>query len=278
MTSEENGLAFRRTLWRMESLRITDRDQKVIMDWREWSRPKRSYHWKAGRSAMELARAWFTAPAPVVPPEVAAILETSPLTKGTILLSGQPEYVTPLPEPGEGRNHDLWLKGSVADGSVTVCVEAKADEPFGDPIGHYVERVLAKTARLGQGTRLPQRADTLLRIIFGQEASARTAPWNNLRYQLLTGVAGTAIQAAKDDSSVGVFLVHEFLAEAVDREGRVPENAAAFADFIKVLSHTSEIEVTRGKLYGPYDVRQCNQVSRDIKLLIGKITYDWDNP
>jgi len=261
----------------MGSLVITDKGAKEITDWRKWTRPKSSYHWKAGRSAMELARAWFSAPTPVVPPEVTAILETSPLTKGTILLRGQAEYVTPLPELGEGRNHDLWLKGSVADGSVTVCVEAKADEPFGEPIGAYVEKVLAKTARLGQGTKLPQRADTLLRIIFGREASARSMPWSNLRYQLLTGVAGTAIQAGIDDSSVGVFLVHEFLTEAVDREQKVPENAAAFADFIKVLSHTSEIEVTSGKLYGPYEVRQCKHVSHDVKLLIGKITYDWNN-
>jgi hypothetical protein len=260
----------------MGSLHITNRGEKVITDWREWSRPKRSYQWKAGRSAMELARAWFTASASVVPPEVTAILETSLLTKGTILLRGQPEYVTPLPEPGEGRNHDLWLTGFVADGSVTVCVEAKADEPFGEPIGAYVEKVLAKTDRLGQRTRLPQRADTLLKMIFGREASARSMPWSNLHYQLLTGVAGTAIQTAIDDSCVGIFLVHEFLTEAVDRERKVPENAAAFAEFIKVLSRSSVIQVTSGKLYGPYDVRQSDYICRDVKLLMGKITYDWD--
>jgi hypothetical protein len=262
----------------MGSLVITDKGVKELTDWRKWTRPKRSYQWKAGRSAMELARVWFTAPAPVVPPEVVAILETSPLTKGAILQSGQPEYVTPLPELGEGRNHDLWLKGSVGEGLVTVCVEAKADEPFGEPIGAYVEKVLARTARLGQGTKLPQRADTLLKMIFGEEASTRSMPWSNLRYQLLTGVAGTAIQAAKDNSYVGVFLVHEFLTEAVDREQKVPENAAAFADFIKALSRSSAIEVTSGKLYGPYDVRQIDYIRRDVKLLIGKITYDWDNP
>jgi hypothetical protein len=262
----------------MGPLVLTDKVGNEITDWRNWTRPKRFNHWKAGRSAMELARAWFTASAPVVPPEVTAILETSPLTRGTILLSGQPEHVTHLPVRGEGRNHDLWLKGSVADRSVTVCVEAKADEPFGVPIGPYVNAAVEKTKRLGQRSGLPERVDTLLKMIFGGEASSGALPWSGLRYQLLTGVAGTAIQAAIDDSPVGVFVVHEFLTEAVDREQKVPENAAAFADFIKVLSHTSEIEVTSGKLYGPYEVRQSRYVRRDIKLLIGKITYDWNKP
>jgi len=226
---------------------------------------------------MELARAWFTASAPVAPPEVTAILETSPLTRGTILLNGQPEHVTHLPVRGEGRNHDLWLKGSVADRSVTVCVEAKADEPFGEPIGPYVEAAVEKTGRLGQRSGLPERVDTLLKMIFGAGASSGVLPWSGLRYQLLTGVAGTAIQAAIDDSSVGVFLIHEFLTETVDREQKVPENAAAFAGFIKALSPSSEIEVTSGRLYGPYEVRQCKHLSHDVQLLIGKITYDWNN-
>jgi hypothetical protein len=161
---------------------------------------------------------------------------------------------------------------------VTVCVEAKADEPFGDPIGSYVERVVAKTRRLGQRTGLPQRVDTLLKMIFGADSSAGASPWSGLRYQLLTGVAGTVIQAAKDGSSVGVFLVHEFLTEAADRERKVPENAAAFADLIKVLSHSSDMEGTSGKLYGPFEIGQCNHLSRDVQLLIGKVTYDWEGP
>jgi hypothetical protein len=159
-----------------------------------------------------------------------------------------------------------------------VCVEAKADEPFGDSIGPYVERVVEKTRRLGQRSGLPRRVDTLLKMIFGAEASAGASPWSGLRYQLLTGVAGTVIQAAKDGSSVGVFLVHEFLTEGVDREQKVPENAAAFADFIKTLSRSSAIDVMRGKLYGPYEVLKCDHLTHDVKLLIGKITYDWDNP
>jgi len=34
--------------------------------------------------------------------------------------------------------------------------------------------------------------------------------WNNVRYQLLKAICGTALQAKKDTSMVAVFLMHEF--------------------------------------------------------------------
>jgi hypothetical protein len=157
-------------------------------------------------------------------------------------------------------------------------VEAITVGHFGEPIGAYLERVAAKTSRLGQRTGLPQRVDTPLKMIFGQQASAGAIPWNGLRYQLLSGVAGTVIQAAIDQAAIGVFLIHEFLTEAVDRERRVPENEAAFVDFIKTLSRSSAIDVMSGKFYGPYEVRKSDHLVRDVKLLVGKLTYDWDNP
>src|SRR5437773_11163642 len=91
--------------------RLTRPDGTPIKDWRVWSPPKEPKHWRAGRSAVELARAWFTKTNPQVPPEFAALLATSPLLDGLRDLKGTPEYVTSLPEAGEGRNHDLALEG-----------------------------------------------------------------------------------------------------------------------------------------------------------------------
>lgn len=39
--------------------------KQVINSMDDWTRPKKLEHWKAGRSAMELARAWFTSPYPL---------------------------------------------------------------------------------------------------------------------------------------------------------------------------------------------------------------------
>ena len=57
---------------------------------------------KAGRSAMELARSWFTAPQPVLPAEVRELLDSHPDTRDAEFVKGWPELVTKLPVPGEG--------------------------------------------------------------------------------------------------------------------------------------------------------------------------------
>jgi len=91
-------------------LRLTRPDGSAIRDWREWSPPKQQKHWRAGRSAVELARAWFTTTTPQIPTEFLALLSSSPLLEGLSELTGVPEFVTSLPEQGEGRNHDLVLE------------------------------------------------------------------------------------------------------------------------------------------------------------------------
>ena len=45
------------------------------------------------------------------------------------LLKGIPELVTPLPERGNGRNHDLVLSGITDHETVTICIEAKYPKP-----------------------------------------------------------------------------------------------------------------------------------------------------
>jgi hypothetical protein len=104
----------------MSKLSLSGRDGRQITDWRSWTRPKAEYHWRAGRSAMELARSWFTSPVPVCPPEVRSLLKSQPETAGLVLIEGWPEFATALPERGEGRNHDLLLWGSLAGSGVIV--------------------------------------------------------------------------------------------------------------------------------------------------------------
>ena len=75
----------------MNELSLEGHDGQPIADWRSWTRPKAEYHWRAGRSAMELARAWFTSPVPICPPEVKSLLESHPVTAGVALTEGWPE-------------------------------------------------------------------------------------------------------------------------------------------------------------------------------------------
>lgn len=41
-------------------LRFSMPDKTPITRWEDWTPPKRAYQWVPGRSAMELAKAWFT--------------------------------------------------------------------------------------------------------------------------------------------------------------------------------------------------------------------------
>jgi hypothetical protein len=113
-------------------LNLTTPDGTPIISYHHWTQPKKDYHWKTGRSAMELAKAWFRQDHPQPPDELISLLHSSTRLQSIQFTSGIPEQVTPLPERGEGRNHDLALIGNTDDEQVTVNVEAKADEPFGN--------------------------------------------------------------------------------------------------------------------------------------------------
>ena len=94
-----------------------------------------------------------------------SVLLSHPRLRGLKLFQGIPELVTSLPERGEGRNHDLWLLGKTERESVTLCIEAKADEPFGDEtVAEYRQTALHRRQR-GESTRVPERIDSLLHMI-----------------------------------------------------------------------------------------------------------------
>ena len=129
--------------------------------WEDWERPKLDFHWKPGRSAMELAKSWFREERPSPPSEFTALLVSEPRLQELKLLRGTPELVTALPERGEGRNHDLALVGKTPRESVTICIEAKADEPFGNETVREYWGGAIRRRNLGESTRVPERIQTL---------------------------------------------------------------------------------------------------------------------
>jgi hypothetical protein len=241
-----------------------------ITDWRAWTRPKKDGQWRAGRSAMELARAWFVSPVPVCPREIADLLASHPLGTGLTLVEGIPEHVTSLPMPGEGRNHDLLLLGHGGSGSVVISVEAKVDEPFGETIGTYWN----SASHSDKPTRAPQRIETLLAMAFGAEARPDADPWRGLRYQLLTAVTGTAMEAARRQVSTAVVVVHEFRTERINAE-KAQANARDFETFVGVLLRLPPSTVVPGRLYGPVVLAQGEHLQRPVDLFIGKAVFDW---
>lgn len=237
-------------------------DGKLIENWEDWERPKFDYQWKPGRSAMELARSWFREGHLTPPSEFIALLLSEPRLQELQLLRGTPELVTALAERGEGRNHDLALVGQTPRELVTICVEAKADEPFGsETVREHWERA-TRRRNLGNSTRVPERIQALLGMIDRSGLLPQESPWGSLRYQLLAAICGTALQAKLDSSSLAVFVVHEFHTEAT-LEDNLRRNQLDFEAFLSVLSYGA-ISVESNRLYGPFEVT-------GVDCLVGKV-------
>lgn len=257
----------------MSEFAIIDWKGDQITDWRAWTRPKRDYQWRAGRSAMELARAWFVSPVPVCPREIVDLLASHPRTAGLTLDEGIPEYVTSLPERGEGRNHDLLLSGHSDSGSVVMSVEAKVDEPFGETIGTYWN----KGRQSATPTRAPERIEALLSMAFGAAARPDAPPWCALRYQLLTAITGTAIEAARRQVATAVVVIHEFRTEDLNDEN-VHANSGDFQAFVGALLNLPASAVGSGRLHGPVNLKPGEHLERAVDVLIGKAVFDWQQP
>jgi len=220
------------------------------------------YHWKEGRSAMELAKSWFRNDALSPPQELSSLLHSHPRTNQIELTEGIPELVTPLPERGNGRNHDLALKGTTDYESVTICIEAKADESFGNTtVGEYWLSGIQKRNR-GTSTRVPDRVEALLSMV-DPVHTIETSQWKDIRYQLLTALCGTILQAKKDNATLAVLVVQEFRTNETSQVKQAG-NHEELERFLTVVSDGGEICLEVGKLYGwfNYDGIDC---------LIGKV-------
>jgi hypothetical protein len=248
-------------------MKLYDRSQQPITDWRQWTRPKEDLQWRASRSAMELARAWFISPVPVVPREITDLLASHDLTRNAELQEGWPEFKTALPVRGEARNHDLVLVGNVGGRRILVAVEGKVDETMGPAIGTYWQKS-KRTQRSGAWRRI----DTLLRSAFGPDAVAVQKPWNSLPYQMLTATVGAAIEAQRRSCDVAVVCVHELITDSA-RAALLDRNRTAFQQFVGALGESS---VVTGKLYGPFKVAVEKTIP--VPVLVGKAQYRWAGP
>lgn len=233
-------------------IKLTRPDGTLIETWEDWTRPKRDYHWKPGRSAMELAKAWFRDDRMSPPGEFISLVMSEPRLQKLQILQGIPELVTALPERGEGRNHDLALVGRTPREQVTICIEAKADEPFGTKtIREYWERAMRRRDS-GESTRVPERIRALLGIVGQPGFLPAASPWSSVRYQLLTAICGTALQAQVYSSSLAVLVVHEFRT-ALTLQEKLRRNHRDLEEFLSVLS-SDAMSVVPGRLYGPFKV------------------------
>lgn len=226
----------------------------------DWPEPKNMSQWEDGKSAKEFARFWTeTHSCGSVPSDYQELLERG--FPGIKLQGGRPECTTSLPPRGSRgpRVHDLHLWGSWLSGTLTVCVEAKADEPFDDTISQYkvnAKKELESNPRSRQKERLGDMLDSVWGVRKPTESQY------SLRYQLLHALVGTAIQALIDvrvagtaSGGTGVLLIHVFETDKTERH-RLEKNRRDLERFAHELPNVAipETGIAHGCLYGPAEV------------------------
>jgi hypothetical protein len=243
---------------------IYGRDKRKITTLDEWYAfappAQRQKHWKPGRSAMELAKAWLPGR---LPAEVCTLLQTSESTGGFVPRCAWAEVNTPLDRlRGNTRNHDLLLYGHDSKGlDLILAVEGKADESFGKTI----KQRLAEVKRKRKPSHVPERVAQLAQAVLDSTTDAV----QELRYQLLFAVGATLIEAGKHNAQKAVFLVHELLACGLS-EKKLRANARDLVSFVRQLGQAPALDVQAGVLYGPLRVKGNAFVPSHVDLFIGK--------
>jgi hypothetical protein len=165
-------------------------------DW-QWLLASPGLHWKHGASAMALADAWENAQD--WPKCIASALAENDALSGLDLLLALPEHDVPLPGGSRPSQTDLFVLARRPDhGLVTIAVEGKAEEPFGD-------HTVAEWRGLG-GAGRETRLAYLLEVLGLRDDDAVA----DVRYQLLHRTASAVIEARRFGAKNALMLVHSF--------------------------------------------------------------------
>ena len=150
-------------------------------------------HWRAGYSAMALARCWEAAAG--LPPEIASMF--APVGDRPELLLAIPEHKVPLPGSARGASqNDLFALIRAGDATLAVAVEGKVDEPFDRLLGDWLV-----DASPGKRERLAFIADTL--------GLSQPLP-RDVHYQLLHRTVSAVIEARRFKTDAAAMIVHSF--------------------------------------------------------------------
>lgn len=229
-----------------------------IEEWLEHSPPThKELHWKDGRSAKELAKFWLNRDEQsAVPGELLTLLNSNPVTSELDFEWAMSEYKTELDTFGKGRIHDLLLAAKKENHRCVISIEAKSDEPFGKTIAQ-------RRKNNPVHSKIDERIAILAKQLFHQ------VNIEELRYQLLHGIAGTLLEAKKQKADFAVFVVQEFTTPLTNAK-KQQINSADLNLFISTLVNES-VDLKYGMLLGPIRVPVGNEETNEPSLFFGKI-------
>lgn len=234
---------------------------RSIDDWKQHAGPVGgAAHWQDYRSAKELAVSWFRSGSLTMPVEYTELLNQCNLTAEFQPSFGIAEMKIRLDEFPGPRNSDLVVVGTSKGQTVLLAIEAKADEEFAGLIGDELKG-------LPNDSNKPERIERLANAVFKSPINDHV---KNLRYQLLHSLAATAIEAKKQNASVGVLLIHEFISLPLDFE-KVTRNANDLKAFVQSVPDWRDAQLTTGKLLPPIPLYKTEDCPSGQLVTIGKV-------
>lgn len=156
-------------------------------------------HWKTGRSARTLAHCWESAGG--FPPEISAVLNESASEElhNLQFVAGFPEHEVPLPGGRRPSQTDVFVLATSQAGLVSIAIEGKVDETFGDTVVDWLGRNPSPGKRM---------RPSFLCDLLGLTVEDSFV----LRYQLLHRTASAIIEAERFSARSAVMLVHSWAA------------------------------------------------------------------
>lgn len=218
-------------------------------------------HWRAGRSAQELAKAFC---AGTLPLELTETLSLHPCFGNFAATSGQAELRTAFDALGEPRHHDLVLHGLCGDVPALLDIEAKADEEFNKKLSDALCMAGSDNAR----RRIHGLAKEVLDLTPDHEDARK------IRYQLLYGLAATVARARLSGAKRALFLVLVFRNETC-QWSNLRRNDGDLEVFAQVLGIHDRREGPHGWVA---DVKPRNAFAADVLLSLGKVVIHQSEP
>ena len=154
--------------------------------------------WQRQASAFEMAVAWEHAARSErgLPSCIGKLLDQAPELKDCRLLFGSPEHSVSLKGRGKASQTDLWALLWSAQGQISLAVEGKGDEDFGETLKEWM-----KQASTGKEVRLAGLTNLL---------KCAPEPPDTLRYQLFHRTASAVLEAQRFGAGYAVMMVQSF--------------------------------------------------------------------
>lgn len=207
-------------------------ETRGVCNWRE-RLAKPDSQWRQGYSALETAVSWEKAAScpSGLPDSIAGLFRHSIFGEATLLLAVA-EHKVPLVGGLADSQCDVWALLNCASGSVSLSVEAKAKEPFGQGNESLQDWLVA-----GESERSHRNRVDRWKHVSANLPSAAEGAYSSVPYQLLHRCAAAVLEARRFSLTNAAFIVQSFGPRLV---GESSENFEAFSRFCQAMNLKAE--------------------------------------